>query len=218
MDRDALAQACHALPLFPLPGIVLMPGAALPLHVFEERYRALIRDVLARDGVLAVPQINADGPVLHPGQPALFPYTAVGRIGGHQQLPDGRFNVIIHPLGRVVLRNDELSVGGYRIAHADVLDDLPYVPARLEVVGDRVRMLMAPLLSRMSEGASAVQKALAGLPAVRVAEGLAPIVLTEAEARQSFLAENDPIARAELVEAAILMLLAEGNAAGAAEA
>ncbi len=218
MDRDALAHACHALPIFPLPGIVLMPGAALPLHVFEDRYRQLIRDVLAVDGVMAVPQIHGEQESKHLGQPTLYPYTAVGRIGGHQELPDGRFNVIIHPLGRVLLLGDVLGPGGYRIADAELLDDLPYIPSRLEAVGNRVRMLMAPLLARMSEGAGAVQKALTGMPAMRVAEGLAPIVLADAEARQAFLADNDPIGRAEIVEAAILMLIAVRSAGIAAEA
>ena len=35
-----------ALPIFPLPRVVLLPGAALPLHVFEPRYRAMMHDCL----------------------------------------------------------------------------------------------------------------------------------------------------------------------------
>ena len=46
VDADALAAALRRLPLFPLPGVVLFPHALLPLHIFEERYRAMARDVL----------------------------------------------------------------------------------------------------------------------------------------------------------------------------
>ena len=37
------------LSIFPLPGAILYPGLHLPLHVFEPRYRALVKDALARD-------------------------------------------------------------------------------------------------------------------------------------------------------------------------
>ena len=49
----ALAGACAALKIFPLPGVVLLPGAPAPFHLFEPRYRALGAAVLDGDRVLA---------------------------------------------------------------------------------------------------------------------------------------------------------------------
>ena len=44
------------LSIFPLPGAILFPGLALPLHIFEPRYRAMASDALARDRRIAVIQ------------------------------------------------------------------------------------------------------------------------------------------------------------------
>jgi len=44
--------------LFPLPNVVLFPSQLLALHVFEPRYRRLIRDVIARQLTLAVPRLK----------------------------------------------------------------------------------------------------------------------------------------------------------------
>ncbi|TLN24291.1 peptidase S16, partial [bacterium] len=45
----ALASACAALRVFPLPGVTIFPGAPLPLRIFEPRYRALVAEALATD-------------------------------------------------------------------------------------------------------------------------------------------------------------------------
>ena len=43
-----------SVPLFPLPGTVLLPGGLLPLHVFEERYREMLRDALAGERLIGM--------------------------------------------------------------------------------------------------------------------------------------------------------------------
>ena len=52
-----------ALPLFPLPRVVLFPGALLPLHVFEPRYQKLLADCLAAHRTFGVVLITASAPV-----------------------------------------------------------------------------------------------------------------------------------------------------------
>jgi len=44
------------VPIFPLAGALLFPGSQLPLHIFEPRYRAMVRDALASDGLIAMVQ------------------------------------------------------------------------------------------------------------------------------------------------------------------
>ena len=72
IERAALAPACAALKVFPLPGVVLLPGAPAPFHVFEPRYRALFEAALSGDRVVAVPtlvdpaQATQERPALHP--------------------------------------------------------------------------------------------------------------------------------------------------------
>lgn len=217
MDRTRLAAACENLPIFPLPGTVLMPGSLLPLHVFEPRYRQLVSDCLRDQRPLSVPQ-------LRPGEDeegdriAVYPYAAVGLIGAHQELPDGRYNVLVQPLGRVRILEDRATPLPYRIARAELLVDDSVGKAELMGAGDRIRAVFAPLIGRMGQVGEGIARALRSLPADRVSEAVASVVLRSDESRQGFLAENNPLRRADMVEIAVLTLLAEVSMAEAAEA
>src|SRR5256714_7050907 len=84
-----------AVPLFPLPNVVLFPRAILPLHIFEERYKAMTADVLRGDRLIAIA-------LLHPGwekdyysAPKVDPVVCVGEILSHERLPDGKYNFLL---------------------------------------------------------------------------------------------------------------------------
>lgn len=117
--RD-LASALSALPLFPLP-TVLFPGALMPLHIFEPRYREMIRDVLDTHRALAVVQIVDPEARDQHGHPAIARIAGAGVIIDHVELPSGRFNVLVRGRARVSL--DELPFGDkpYRRARATVI-------------------------------------------------------------------------------------------------
>ena len=51
----------EVIPVFPLPGVLLLPRAMLPLHIFEPRYRAMIRDALDEEGIVGMVQPCAEG-------------------------------------------------------------------------------------------------------------------------------------------------------------
>ncbi len=89
--------------------MVLFPHALLPLHVFEERYRAMVRDVLTGSRCLAVgllvPEARQDDEL-----PAVQPIAGVGEVVMAHELPDGRFNLVVR--GRARVRIDrELALG-----------------------------------------------------------------------------------------------------------
>ncbi len=116
--HDALELALRELPLFPLQGAVLFPGSLMPLHVFEPRYRELVRDALAGHRALAiahVPDPDAD----MRGNPPIAEIAGVGTIVEHWELPGGRFNIVL--VGRARVRLQELSLARpYRRAIARV--------------------------------------------------------------------------------------------------
>ena len=117
-----LSAALAALPLFPLPQTVLFPGALLPLHVFEPRYRAMVRDVLETHRVLSVVLITDARTADAHGHPAIADVATAGEIIDHAELPGGRFNILLRGRARVLLR--ELPfVTLYRTAAATVLAD-----------------------------------------------------------------------------------------------
>jgi Lon protease-like protein len=129
---DQLNVALNALPVFPLPQTVLFPGALLPLHVFEPRYRALVKDCLASYKVLAVSLIREAAARNAHGHPAIEPVAGLGLIIDHVALPDGRFNVLLCGKARVLLQ--ELPfVPPYRRARATLLEPQPGSPAALDL-------------------------------------------------------------------------------------
>jgi len=85
-----------ALPIFPLPNVVHFPGTELKLHIFEPRYRRLVRDLLD-----AEPESRWIGMVLiKPGSgsgasPEIFPDGTAGLMIDVEPLPDGRSNIVL---------------------------------------------------------------------------------------------------------------------------
>lgn len=122
MTPSDLERVARALPLFPLPRTVLMPGALLPLHVFEPRYRAMLARCLATHRALGIVQLLPGTD--ERGLPRLAKIAGGGVITEHHALPDGRANILVEGTARLSL--DELAFEPpYRRARATVLPDAP---------------------------------------------------------------------------------------------
>src|SRR5579859_4677506 len=118
--RD-LAPALDALPIFPLPQTVLFPGALLPLHVFEPRYRTMVKDCLGTHKAMAVALIRETGERDTNRHPTIEAIAGVGMIIDHVELPDGRYNILLH--GRARVKLTELPfVPPYRRARGVILN------------------------------------------------------------------------------------------------
>src|SRR5579859_4612499 len=129
--RD-LGPALDVLPIFPLPQTVLFPGALLPLHVFEPRYRTMVKDCLATHKAMAIALICETGERDAHRHPAIEPVAGIGVIIDHVELPDGRYNILLHGRGRV--RLEELPfVPPYRRAKAVLLHAAPADPNQRDV-------------------------------------------------------------------------------------
>src|SRR5205085_8990732 len=89
----SLPATLEHLGMFPLPEAQLFPGALLPLHVFEPRYRALTRDVLAAaTPVMAVAMLEPGFEAEYDGRPGVRAVCGVGEIIEHRLYPDGRYD------------------------------------------------------------------------------------------------------------------------------
>jgi ATP-dependent Lon protease len=129
--RD-IAAALEVLPVFPLPQTVLFPGALLPLHIFEPRYRTMVKDALTTNKTLAIALIRESGDRDSNRNPPIEPVAGVGIIIDHAELADGRFNILLR--GRARVRLEELPfVPPYRRARATLLHSTPGEPPGRDV-------------------------------------------------------------------------------------
>jgi uncharacterized protein len=131
--------------VFPL-GTVLFPGLVLPLHIFEERYRALIRELVAspldgphefgvvtlrRGAEAPAPDADDDVPATPPapvGAEDLYPVGCTAELRQVTELPDGRFDIMTVGRRRFAIRDVQQGNEPYLTAEVDWLPDEPTDP------------------------------------------------------------------------------------------
>lgn len=111
------------IPVFPLPDIVFFPGTVLPLHVFETRYRVMVKDALAADGTIAVALLQPGWEQRYAGNPEYFPVATAGRMEEIEATPDGRYYFKL--------------AGSVRVRLGEVVRDAPYRLVRAEEIPER---------------------------------------------------------------------------------
>ena len=105
------------VPLFPLPGAILFPRSQLPLHIFEPRYREMVRDAIDGPGRIAMIQPHR---LDDDNQAPLYAVGCVGELVGVEELDDGRFNIVLLGSNRFrVVRETEIDTA-YRCAEVNI--------------------------------------------------------------------------------------------------
>jgi Lon protease-like protein len=105
------------VPLFPLPGAILFPRSQLPLHIFEARYREMVRDAIDGAGRIAMIQPHRIDDDNHA---PLFDVGCIGDIVGLEELEDGRFNIVLLGSNRFRLMRETEADALYRCAEVDI--------------------------------------------------------------------------------------------------
>ena len=197
----------EGLPVFPLPNVVFFPNTMLPLHVFEPRYLAMIRDCLEGDRRLGVVRLETGWETDYEGAPPISTVFGLGEIVRHEQDDDGKYNIYLRGLSRVRVLEEEDSDDLYRRVRAEVLGETRGVSdGQLATV----RQLFATAIARMREPdlRSAAVLFESDLPpgllldAIATAAPLAPTI------KQALLEECDESARAtQLTEALVSLAL-----------
>jgi Lon protease-like protein len=191
---EAFGSALGAMPVFPLPGVVLFPGALLPLHVFEPRYRAMLADSLASHRFMAMAFVLGEGDVRdREVGPRVARVAGAGVVVHHAALPDGRANIVLQ--GRVRVSLEELPfVPPYRRARARVLTEIESPVSAVEKTG-----LLAAASAVATAGRKTDFELPAGIPVGAAADLCAHYLVEDAQARQETLEELDVGARVRFV-------------------
>jgi uncharacterized protein len=142
-------------PLFPLPNVVLFPKTLLPLYIFEERYRTMIKDVLAGNGELVIA-------LLHPEQETKYSKTSIahdiaclGRIETYEELEGGKYNIVVAGIRRVRIVR-EVQHFPYRTVEIEQLEDTAVDERATEII-DRHTQL-GGLFAEFTELATGVKQ------------------------------------------------------------
>ena len=197
-----LEPALDALPLFPLPA-VLFPGALMPLHVFEPRYRAMVKDCLATHGALAIAYVTSAEAIDAHGHPRIAEVAGAGLIVDHAELPNGRYNILVE--GRARVRLEELPfVPPYRRARARVI-----VPASIAVAPSDVAALRAAAMAFAARVREREPRFELSLPRDIGSDALADLcahhLVLDGRERQALLELEDPVERTRRTTEALVV-------------
>jgi len=182
----------RTLPLFPLP-VVLFPGVARPLHIFEPRYRQMLADCLDGDrrfGLVFCPDAD-DEHTLPPGQVG-----CVARIESAEALPDGRSNIIVAGEERFAFVRFVAADTPYLVGAIADYTDLPEADAELEAAARGVR----DGFERLVRAVHAIADQRTPVPELprdtsRIAYQVAAVVETPLAARYELLRTRSALAR-----------------------
>lgn len=121
---SARAGGEFLLPIFPLPNIVFFPQTRLPLHVFEPRYRQMVKDALEADQRIGIVLLRPGWEADYFGAPAVYEVATLGTIEQAVPLEDGRYNIVVRGDARVRVL-DEVSRVPYRTARVVTQPETP---------------------------------------------------------------------------------------------
>jgi Lon protease-like protein len=206
-DTERIRRALPGLPIFPLPGAVLLPHALVPLHIFEPRYRKLTRD--CQDGlrVMGLAHIP-DEPAAAEKPPRVLPIIGVGVLARVDALPDGRFNIVLRGVVRARILEELRSGEPYRLVRAEPL--LPHVSPEDAARADGLRRLVLALCAAQPGAEMETVAALAGKARDPgdLADVVAGMLMESPLERQAVLEARNIVERLELVTQAAVAALA----------
>ncbi len=200
-------MSLSTLPIFPL-GVVLYPGTALPLHLFEPRYRQMLQDVRAGDsrfGILtAIPGVSErDLPRGRMG--------CVAEVTEVEMMPDGRANIVVRGRERFALETFVESDALYHVASVVEVPDVTGTNAvALAVASDDVVQHFKQVVKAVQaiNGEKGAMPPLPDDPA-QLAWTIASMVDFDLDTRYKLLAERDPGARLATVDAVLRKAIPE---------
>lgn len=121
------------IPVFPLPGVLLLPRGQLPLNIFEPRYLAMTNDALRTHRMIGMIQPREDG--------ALFNTGCVGRIVAFEETDDGRYEITLKGISRFLVAAElPRAIGGYRRIRANWAEFARDLDLDAKLNLDRVRL------------------------------------------------------------------------------
>jgi Lon protease-like protein len=196
--------------LFPLPNVVLLPGAILPLHIFELRYRRMTADALAGDSLIAMALLRPGWERDYYSRPAIEPVVCVGRIVAHERLGDGKYNLLLQGQWRARVVG-ESTVGEleerYRVADLAPVDQSPVMEIDLARERQQLKAIFNDASRPINRSGAQFAHLLSGpTPTATIADLIAFTCLGDVSLKQAILCDGDICHRVGQVVSALQQL------------
>jgi len=211
---ESFEQLPRTLPVFPLAGVLLLPGGQLPLNIFEPRYLAMTRDAMNSHRMIGM--VQPLDPADRKLRPDIYQIGCAGRIGSFSETDDGRFLINLTGLCRFGIVEELTVPTPYRQVLAS------YARYRGDLSGDdaakvdRKRLLPALRAFLEQKHITADWRAIERAPSETLINSLAMICPFAASEKQALLEAADIGERARVMTALIEMALL-AQAGGGAE-
>ena len=183
------------IPLFPLPGAILFPRSQLPLHIFETRYREMVRDVIdgaGRIGMIQPHRLDDDN------QAPLYSVGCIGELVNVEELEDGRFNIVLLGSNRFRLVRESDIDAAYRCAEVDIEAFNDDEPPPLEMI-QRAEVEREARKLGDAMGLAVDWAAVARLDDEMLVNAIAQVAPFDVGAKQALLEESSLPGRADLL-------------------
>jgi uncharacterized protein len=214
-QQRGVAALPTTLPIFPLPGVLLLPHGRLPLRIFEPRYLAMTRDALAGERLIGMVQPN--DPAVSDANPPVYPIGCAGRITSFTETDDGLFLITLTGISRFRIREELPLLEGYRRVVPEWADFARDLEADENAGFDRDRLIRGLKGFFQHHQISADWDAIASTPVDRLVTSIAMMCPFEPSEKQALLEASDLDDRARLltaiVEMAVLNRSSDGGAA-----
>ena len=205
----SLGRALKRLPLFPLVDVVLFPHSMIPLHIFEARYRKMVRDVLNSNRLMAISLQLEKENIAEGNVPRVASVASVGELVLAQELPDGRFNLVVRGRARIFIDEELPSEEPYRlIAAHEIPDDAALQSEDIGEADTALRALVSGLAESIPDGGELLKHVAAAqdTPAA-LANVIAASLIADAKTRQRLLETTDVFQRLERLSNEVVALI-----------
>jgi Lon protease-like protein len=202
----SIDQLPEILPIFPLPGVLLLPRGKLPLRIFEPRYLAMTDDAIAGDRLIGMIQ-PADPAASLAGAPPVYRTGCGGRITAFSETDEGHYMLTLSGVVRFDVREELPPRSGYRRVRADwssYAADLSEAAEEGASI-DRDRLLTMLKSYFKLHGLSADWDAVRHTPDERLVTSLAMICPFEPSEKQALLEAPTLAERSQVMTAIIEM-------------
>jgi len=206
----------RTVPVFPLTGVLLIPGGRLPLNIFEPRYLSMVEDALATGRMMAMVQPREASGEAEEADPALYSVACLGRIISFEEMPDGRITITLLGLNRFRIANELPLHRGYRRVEADYTDFADDLDEQKPPTIDRDRLFAALKPFAAHHGLSFNWDIMRDVETRPLLTSLAMVCPFEPREKQALLEAATPQDRADLMLALLEMGAIESSQGGTA--